>query len=108
MAFYAGRIIREPAMENPTIVVLTDRNDLDDQLFGTFSRCQDLLRQPPIQAATRQHLRELLRVESGGVIFTTIRNFCRLNPHPGLTTPPLPLGEGTGVRVRYHNEATLL
>ena len=50
MAFYAGRIIREPAMENPTIVVLTDRNDLDDQLFGTFSRCQDLLRQPPTQA----------------------------------------------------------
>ena len=47
MAFYAGRIIREPAMENPTVVVLTDRNDLDDQLFGTFSRCQDLLRQPP-------------------------------------------------------------
>ena len=44
MAFYAGRVIREPAMENPTIVVLTDRNDLDDQLFGTFSRCQDLLR----------------------------------------------------------------
>ena len=51
MAFYAGRIIREPAMANPTIVVLTDRNDLDDQLFGTFSRCQDLLRQPPVQAA---------------------------------------------------------
>ena len=50
MAFYAGAIIREPAMANPTIVVLTDRNDLDDQLFGTFSRCQDLLRQPPVQA----------------------------------------------------------
>ena len=49
MAFYAGAIIREPAMANPTIVVLTDRNDLDDQLFGTFSRCQDLLRQPPVQ-----------------------------------------------------------
>ncbi len=47
MAFYAGRVIREPAMANPTIVVLTDRNDLDDQLFSTFSRCQDLLRQPP-------------------------------------------------------------
>jgi type I restriction enzyme R subunit len=59
-AFYAGRIIREPAMEDPTIVVLTDRNDLDDQLFGTFSRCRDLLRQPPIQAANRGHLRELL------------------------------------------------
>jgi len=50
MAFYAGRIIREPRMANPTIVVITDRNDLDDQLFGTFSRCRDLLRQPPVQA----------------------------------------------------------
>jgi type I restriction enzyme R subunit len=57
MAFYAGRIIREPAMENPTIVVLTDRNDLDDQLFGTFSRCAELLRQPPVQAESRAHLR---------------------------------------------------
>ncbi|MGH8703391.1 MAG: type I restriction endonuclease subunit R, partial [Burkholderiales bacterium] len=53
MAFYAGRIIREPAMENPTLVVLTDRNDLDDQLFGTFSRCKELLRQPPVQAESR-------------------------------------------------------
>src|SRR5690606_31178183 len=59
MAFYAGRIIREPAMQNPTIVVLTDRNDLDDQLFGTFSRCAELLRQPPKQAESRAHLREL-------------------------------------------------
>jgi len=75
MAFYAGRIIREPAMENPTIVVLTDRNDLDDQLFGTFSRCQDLLRQPPVQAASRAHLRELLSVAAGGVVFTTIHKF---------------------------------
>ena len=75
MAFYAGRIIREPAMENPTIVVLTDRNDLDDQLFGTFSRCQDLLRQPPVQAESRAHLRELLSVQAGGVVFTTIQKF---------------------------------
>ncbi|MFN3614581.1 MAG: type I restriction endonuclease subunit R, partial [Rubrimonas sp.] len=75
MAFYAGRIIREPAMENPTIVVLTDRNDLDDQLFGTFSRCQDLLRQPPVQAESRAHLRELLSVAAGGVVFTTIHQF---------------------------------
>ncbi len=57
MAFYAGAIVREPAMENPTIVVLTDRNDLDDQLFTTFSRCQDLLRQPPVQAESRADLR---------------------------------------------------
>jgi type I restriction enzyme R subunit len=75
MAFYAGRIIREPAMENPTLVVLTDRNDLDDQLFGTFSRCRDLLRQPPVQAGSRAHLRELLSVAAGGVVFTTIHKF---------------------------------
>jgi len=75
MAFYAGRIIREPAMENPTLVVLTDRNDLDDQLFGTFSRCRELLRQPPVQATSRAHLRELLSVAAGGVVFTTIHKF---------------------------------
>ncbi|HIK36256.1 MAG TPA: type I restriction endonuclease subunit R, partial [Thermosynechococcus sp. M98_K2018_005] len=75
MAFYAGRIIREPAMENPTLVVLTDRNDLDDQLFGTFSRCCDLLRQPPVQAESRAHLRQLLSVQAGGVVFTTIHKF---------------------------------
>jgi type I restriction enzyme R subunit len=75
MAFYAGRIIREPAMGNPTLVVLTDRNDLDDQLFATFSRCHDLLRQPPVQAQNRAHLRELLSVAAGGVVFTTIHKF---------------------------------
>ena len=75
MAFYAGRLIREPAMENPTIVVLTDRNDLDDQLFGTFARCQDLLRQPPVQAESRADLRAKLAVESGSVVFTTIQKF---------------------------------
>ena len=75
MAFYAGRIIREPAMGNPTLVVLTDRNDLDDQLFATFARCRDLLRQPPVQAESRAHLRELLSVAAGGVVFTTIHKF---------------------------------
>jgi len=75
MAFYAGRIIREPAMENPTVVVLTDRNDLDDQLFGTFSRCKELLRQPPAQAESRAHLRDLLSVAAGGVVFATIHKF---------------------------------
>ena len=75
MAFYAGRIVREPAMENPTVVVLTDRNDLDDQLFGTFARCRDLLRQPPAQAESRDDLRGKLAVESGGVVFTTIQKF---------------------------------
>ena len=75
MAFYAGRIIREQAMANPTVVVLTDRNDLDDQLFGTFARCRDLLRQPPVQAASRADLRAKLAVEAGGVVFTTIQKF---------------------------------
>ena len=75
MAFYAGRIIREQAMANPTVVVLTDRNDLDDQLFGTFARCQDLLRQPPVQAASRADLRAKLAVDVGGVVFTTIQKF---------------------------------
>ena len=75
MAFYAGAIVREPAMENPTIVVLTDRNDLDDQLFGTFARCQDLLRQPPVQAQDRTDLRSKLSVNAGGVVFTTIQKF---------------------------------
>ncbi|MDE0154026.1 MAG: type I restriction endonuclease subunit R [Gammaproteobacteria bacterium] len=75
MAFYAGRIIREPLMGNPTIVVMTDRNDLDDQLFGTFANCQDLLRQPPVQAENRTDLRSKLAVESGGVVFTTIQKF---------------------------------
>ena len=75
MVFYAGAAIREPAMENPTIVVLTDRNDLDDQLFGTFSRCSDLLRQPPVQAESREDLRRRLSVQAGGVVFTTIQKF---------------------------------
>ena len=90
MAFYAGAIVREPAMENPTIVVLTDRNDLDDQLFGTFARCQDILRQPPVQAANRADLCKKLAVQSGGVIFTTIQKFfleeaARGDRHPVLS-----------------------
>ncbi len=91
MAFYAGRIIREPEMANPTIVVLTDRNDLDDQLFGTFSRCQDLLRQPPVQAESRADLRERLHVDAGGVVFTTIQKFFpdqKGDRHPVLSERP--------------------
>jgi type I restriction enzyme, R subunit len=75
MTFYAGRVIDEPAMENPTLVIITDRNDLDDQLFGTFAHCHELLRQTPVQARDREHLRELLQVASGGVVFTTIQKF---------------------------------
>jgi type I restriction enzyme R subunit len=75
MAFYAGRVILAPEMANPTIVVLTDRNDLDDQLFGTFARCRELLRQPPVQAEDRADLRAKLSVAAGGVVFTTIQKF---------------------------------
>ena len=75
MAFYAGRVVLHPAMENPTLVVITDRNDLDDQLYGTFARCHELLRQPPVQAQSRANLRELLTTASGGVVFTTVHNF---------------------------------
>jgi type I restriction enzyme R subunit len=75
MAFYAGRLVVEPEMENPTLVILTDRNDLDDQLFGTFARCHELLRQKPVQAQNRDHLKKLLAVASGGVVFTTIQKF---------------------------------
>ncbi|NVL89538.1 MAG: type I restriction endonuclease subunit R [Desulfobacterales bacterium] len=75
MAFFAGKVIRHPAMENPTLLMITDRNDLDDQLFGTFSGCKDLLRQTPVQAESRPHLRELLKVPAGGVVFTTIQKF---------------------------------
>ena len=73
MVFYVGKIVR--TLSNPTIVVITDRNDLDDQLFGTFADCRQLLRQTPIQAEDREHLKSLLSVASGGVIFTTIQKF---------------------------------
>jgi type I restriction enzyme R subunit len=75
MVFYAGRLALDTRLQNPTIVVLTDRNDLDDQLFGTFSRCHETLRQPPVQADSRSHLRQLLSVSSGGIVFTTIQKF---------------------------------
>lgn len=86
MAFYAGQIIKHPAMANPTLVVLTDRNDLDEQLFATFSMCKDLLRQTPQQAGDRDELRRLLDRASGGVIFTTLQKFA---PEPGERDYPL-------------------
>jgi len=73
MIFYAGKLVRE--LDNPTIVLLNDRNDLDSQLFGTFGRCQDILRQKPVQADTRKELQKLLKVSSGGIVFTTIQKF---------------------------------
>lgn len=87
MAFYAGQIVKHPAMENPTLIVLTDRNDLDEQLFGTFSMCKDLLRQTPQQADNRDELRQLLDRPSGGVIFTTIQKF--LPKDDETTLPPV-------------------
>lgn len=73
MVFYTGKIVL--AMNNPTVVVITDRNDLDDQLFDTFAASKQLLRQDPVQAENRNHLKELLKVGSGGVVFTTIQKF---------------------------------
>ncbi|EHD7215218.1 DEAD/DEAH box helicase family protein, partial [Escherichia coli] len=73
MVFYTGKIVL--ALDNPTVVVITDRNDLDDQLFGTFSSATQLLRQTPKQADNREELKEYLRVASGGVVFTTIQKF---------------------------------
>ena len=86
MAFYAGQIIAHPAMENPTFVVITDRNDLDDQLFGTFSMCRDLLRQTPRQADSREDLQKALTRPAGGVVFTTIQKFA---PERGETDYPV-------------------
>lgn len=75
MAFFAGLAVASPELQNPTIVVLTDRNDLDDQLFGTFSLCSDLIRQKPQQADSREDLKRLLDRSAGGVIFTTVQKF---------------------------------
>lgn len=75
MVFYAGKLITSEAMQNPTIVVITDRNDLDDQLFETFASSKQLLRQEPVQARDREHLKDLLKAASGGIVFTTIQKF---------------------------------
>lgn len=86
MAFYAGKVARHPAMHNPTIVVLTDRNDLDDQLFQNFVKAKDLLKQEPKVAESRVDLREKLRVVSGGVVFSTVQKFM---PPDEEQAPPL-------------------
>ncbi|MGE0079304.1 MAG: type I restriction endonuclease subunit R [Bacteroidales bacterium] len=75
MVFFSGKLIIEPKMENPTLVILTDRNDLDEQLHDTFTNCQQLLRQEPQKAENRRDLRQLLKVASGGIVFTTIQKF---------------------------------
>ncbi len=86
MLFYAGKLVSHPQLQNPTVVVLTDRNDLDEQLFSTFSGSEVLLRQTPVRAEGREHLRELLRTTSGGVYFTTVQKFL---PPDGEPAPPL-------------------
>lgn len=86
MAFYAGQLVQDPRLENPTIVVVTDRNDLDDQLFGTFAMCRDLIRQTPVQAESREDLQAALSRASGGVVFTTIQKFA---PEKGESYPIL-------------------
>lgn len=85
MLFYAGKVIQHPAMANPTLIILTDRNDLDDQLYSVFAGGQELLRQQPAQASSREHLQELLQVGSGGVVFTTIQKF---QPEENVTEYP--------------------
>jgi type I restriction enzyme R subunit len=83
MAFYAGQLVRSSKMQNPTVVIITDRNDLDEQLFNTFSLCKDLIYQVPVRAESRNELRELLNNRAaGGVIFTTIQKFA---PEDGKT-----------------------
>lgn len=79
MVFYAGKLIHN--LDNPTIVVITDRNDLDQQLFDTFAASASLLGQPPVQAESREHLKSLLKVASGGIVFTTIQKFFPENDH---------------------------
>ncbi|MGI3165345.1 type I restriction endonuclease subunit R [Pseudooceanicola sp. 200-1SW] len=78
MAFFAGLLVRAPALQNPTVLVVTDRNDLDDQLYGTFSLCRDLIRQTPEQIEDREDLRAKLDRQSGGVIFSTLQKFSPL------------------------------
>jgi type I restriction enzyme R subunit len=86
MAFYAGQLVKHPAMANPTLVVLTDRNDLDEQLFTTFSMCRDLIRQTPVRAESREDLQKILNRASGGVVFTTIQKFA---PETGESEYPM-------------------
>lgn len=99
MVFYTGKLVL--ALDNPTIVVLTDRNDLDDQLYETFENCQQLLRQEPQQAEDRKHLRTLLKVASGGIVFTTIQKFMPVDTdivEPGNVKEPNPKYIGAEIK----------
>jgi len=85
MAFYAGQLVKHPQMQNPTLVIITDRNDLDDQLFATFAMCRDLIRQTPVQVENREELHTILNRAAGGVVFTTIQKF---SPETGASNYP--------------------
>ncbi|MEN9843504.1 MAG: hypothetical protein RLZZ612_1333 [Pseudomonadota bacterium] len=89
MACYAGKLLQQPEMKNPTLVVVTDRNDLDGQLFATFCAASDLLKTTPVQAGSREELREMLASrQAGGIVFTTVQKFALLdgeNAHPLLS-----------------------
>src|ERR1044072_7506763 len=104
MVFYSGKLIVEPKMENPTLVVLTDRNDLDDQLYETFSNCQQLLRQEPQQGEDRRHLRTLLSVASGDIVFTTIQKFMPLQEDVQENTVAEPRAEYIGADIKALSE----
>lgn len=102
MVFYTGKLVLE--LDNPTIVVLTDRNDLDDQLFDTFSNCQQLLRQEPQQAEDRRHLRKLLSVASGGIVFTTIQKFMPVEEDIQTSIAAEPAAEYIGADIKALSE----
>jgi type I restriction enzyme R subunit len=89
MLMLAGALIREPRLTNPTIIMITDRNDLDDQLFETFAAGRALLRQDPVQAESREQLSDLLDRAAGGVVFTTIQKFCRVARRDLAASAPL-------------------
>lgn len=97
MVFYSGKLIVEPRMENPTLVILTDRNDLDEQLHETFTNCQQLLRQEPQKAEDRNHLRRLLKVASGGIVFTTIQKFMPMQTDVGVSLVDTQKGQPQGI-----------
>lgn len=97
MVFYSGKLIIDPRMENPTLVILTDRNDLDEQLHETFSNCQQLLRQEPQKAEDRKDLRKLLKVASGGIVFTTIQKFMPMPTDIIESSSPFGRGGGEGI-----------
>ena len=109
MVFYAGKLVISKELENPTIVIITDRNDLDDQLFSTFLKSKDLLRNTPVQARDREHLRELLNNRtSGGIIFTTIHKFAPFtNEVKGDSSPGPVFDEVAESTVEYANNVVL-